>query len=116
MVYLDTMRISSSEVWHLQHPWRRFCSIYGHLMVPHRWKGDAPNFIQACKRCGFSELAGCARCDEAEGIDSVPALTAYIASLENPTPNRPILLCPECAQDHRNYWQERWDEYYSGRS
>jgi len=29
-------------------------------------------------------------------------------------PNRDLFLCDSCAMEYHDYWQERWDDYYSG--
>jgi hypothetical protein len=48
----------------------------------------------------------CGECGATEGVRLVQAMTVY--------PDTPILFCGSCAEDYRSYWQERWDEYYSG--
>lgn len=52
-------------------------------------------------------------CDEL-ALWVTPAMTAYHWEGVGEDPNRPRLLCPYCSEEYRSYWQERWDEYYSG--
>lgn len=45
------------------------------------------------------------------------AMTAYHFEgvLNSPEdPNRDLTLCEACWEEYYDYWQERWDEYYSG--
>lgn len=41
------------------------------------------------------------------------AMTAYHWDGTGDNPNADVVLCDECWEDYRSYWQERWDEYYS---
>jgi hypothetical protein len=34
---------------------------------------------------------------------------------EPPDPNQDPILCDDCAEDYRSYWQEMWDEYNASR-
>ena len=70
----------------------------------------------------------CERCQSEEGVKAIPAMTAYHPTplsrwkrlmldnpLDPPDPNADVYLCPDCAQDHVEYWTEMWDEYNRGR-
>jgi hypothetical protein len=64
----------------------------------------------------------CEYCDSTEGVVledsrtsySLPDLTIYDLlfpeDLENP--NRPIWLCRSCAEEHHEFWDEQWREYW----
>lgn len=39
----------------------------------------------------------------------------YEGKWENPdNPNRPVLLCNDCAETHHEHWDDMWAEYYDG--
>lgn len=48
---------------------------------------------------------------------SIPAsLTQYQTELpdDHPdSPNYPGILCADCAEEYRKYWQAMWEEYYA---
>lgn len=57
------------------------------------------------------------KCDNKKDVEWMPAATHYYWDVdEDPLndPNRPIFLCPRCAEEYNTSWQERWDEYYAG--
>jgi len=71
----------------------------------------------------------CEQCETTEGVKAVPGMTAYATShLEPKTrydwlnlefdrpedPNRDVFLCPDCAEEHVEYWNSMWDEYHRG--
>lgn len=88
-----------------------------------RWvPPSADPIIRACERCGTYK-----------GVQLVPSMTAYVQRTPTvwdricaedggltptpnvlPDPNPPSWLCPECAKDYQEYWEEQWAEYYSG--
>ncbi len=64
-------------------------------------------FMLECERCGR----------QCSGVKSESSRTMYnfdgpIGSPEDP--NRDIMLCRDCAKEHHDYWNERWDDYYAG--
>ena len=67
-----------------------------------------------CLRCGSTVevLMECSR----TSYDTSRVRTRYERILEPnpPDPNAPIPLCRECAEDHHEYWDEMWSNYYSG--
>ena len=40
--------------------------------------------------------------------------TAYHWDGKGEDPNRPVLLCRECAAEHHDHWDGMWDEYHAG--
>lgn len=72
----------------------------------------------------------CAYCDRTEGVALVHSHTAYPALTLDlwqwlalpddpeqalplpPEPNPDLFLCPVCAQQYTQFWDEQWDEYY----
>ena len=50
----------------------------------------------------------CKACKK-DGAEKRRQNTAYYNDEENFA-----ILCPDCQKDADEYWQERWDEYYSG--
>lgn len=76
----------------------------------------------------------CARCEATEGVtlqDSrtmyyVPPLTRFQRLLfddpineegadPRPDPNAPVPLCPDCAVEHHQHWDDLWREVYYSR-
>ena len=39
----------------------------------------------------------------------------YMAQHPEKDPNRDRLLCDFCAEDHYQYWNDMWSDYYAGR-
>lgn len=60
-------------------------------------------------------LLMCARCDTTENVSLENSRTCHVAREEEPNPNAPIPLCPSCAKEHHEYWDEMWADYYRGR-
>jgi hypothetical protein len=74
-------------------------------------------------------VATCERCGSTEGVELEDSRTMYepkvysryelLMLLDDPLvdepedPNRPWLLCRECAKEHHEYWDEMWDMYRS---
>jgi hypothetical protein len=73
------------------------------------------------------EVPPCERCGTTEGVDVRSSRTMYPAPRlsswermllddeglgEPPDPNAPPWLCPECAKEHDEYWDEMWSDYY----
>jgi hypothetical protein len=56
----------------------------------------------------------CEHCGSIWGVKLEPSYTAYYWDGVGEDPNREVMLCRACAEYHRDYWQERWDEYYAG--
>lgn len=59
-------------------------------------------------------IEACERCEETKGVKIEDSRTAYHWDGKGDDPNRPLLLCRSCANEHHAHWDERWDEYYSG--
>ena len=55
-------------------------------------------------------LGGCERCGYLWGVTYEPCRTQYADEKMNVEPK----LCRSCAQEHHDYWDERWAEYYGG--
>lgn len=57
----------------------------------------------------------CGECEQvSEDVKERTAMTAYHWDGTGENPNAPPVLCDECWGDYHAYWQERWDDYYSG--
>lgn len=59
----------------------------------------------------------CDHCDSTEGVEMESSRTAYHYTGEPGSaddPNKPVPLCPPCADDHHSYWDSLWDNYYRG--
>lgn len=59
-----------------------------------------------------SLLPTCEYC-AAHGAQKIRAMTAYHWDGKSEDPNRDLTLCVDCADEYLEYWQERWDDYYS---
>jgi hypothetical protein len=69
--------------------------------------------------------AVCARCGAAEGIQLEDARTEYaqpepdffdhLIGEPPPDPNAPVPLCRACAEEHHEFWDAMWQDYYEGR-
>jgi hypothetical protein len=58
------------------------------------------------------------KCDNRDGVEWVDGRTFYQWNIdEDPDedPNRDRFLCPGCAKEWNDYWDEMWNEYYYGR-
>ena len=57
----------------------------------------------------------CECCKQAKpDVKAHPAMTAYYWDGTGDDPNADVIACDSCWEDYRAYWQERWDDYYSG--
>ncbi len=84
---------------------------------------DVPTLRQSLKDAWtawwkYHERPCCARCGTLRGgLRLECSRTSY--SYNGPdgpnNPNRPDLLCRSCAQEHHDYWNDMWRDYYSGR-
>ena len=45
--------------------------------------------------------------------DLTPSMTCYAWDGKGEDPNRPFLLCEECAEEHVEHWSNMWGEYYA---
>jgi hypothetical protein len=45
----------------------------------------------------------------------VSAMTMYSWDGTGINPNRDLLFCDECEDEYCEFWQEMWNDYYSGR-
>lgn len=57
----------------------------------------------------------CANCGNTEGVAWESSRTMYPRKPGEPDPNAPVSLCRDCAAEHHEYWDERWEEYNRGR-
>lgn len=77
--------------------------------------------LRLWKKFSSVALDGCERCGSLVGVMDESSRTSYhvegIEGRENTPvdPNRSVRLCRGCAQDHHDYWSERWADYYGGR-
>lgn len=90
-----------------------------HLNCPHcKGKGCQPGDpegapLEACLYCGGSGNQGveplkCMRCNTTDAVEMRPSYTAYHWNGEGENPNADVPLCPECFEEHREYWNEMW--------
>jgi hypothetical protein len=63
---------------------------------------------------GDSKPLICAQCGTNKHVRLEPSRTQYHWDGEGEDPNADVPLCPPCAEEHRAYWNERWEEYYGG--
>ena len=59
---------------------------------------------------------GCLRCGRRWGCHIYPARSQYVrqdGSLDE-RKNVPVWLCPVCFEEYTEYWDELWQEYYTG--
>lgn len=63
----------------------------------------------------MSTMEACMKCGSKEGVKLEDSRTQYEWDGIGEDPNSPIPLCRECAKEHHEEWDERWQEYYSGR-
>ncbi|MHA1470839.1 MAG: hypothetical protein ACTSSP_09805, partial [Candidatus Asgardarchaeia archaeon] len=57
-------------------------------------------------------------CHGRENLSWVSSRTMYTWDVDKEPledPNRSYFLCPTCDSQYNEHWQERWDDYYSGR-
>lgn len=63
----------------------------------------------------------CEYCGTIWGLELEASRTMYSVDYYSPTyhvrndPNRSRFLCRCCAQQHHEYWDEMWSDYYGGR-
>lgn len=58
------------------------------------------------------------QCNNKESIKWISSRTYYewdVDEQPGEDPNRPRFLCPSCAKEWNDYWDEMWNEYYAGR-
>lgn len=71
---------------------------------------------ESIKKISWDTLT-CSNCGS-HGAKHYPCRTQYDTSLLKEFDNDPNyipLLCPECAREYNEYWDEMWREYYNGR-
>lgn len=59
------------------------------------------------KKIGDPADCPCDRCQATLGVSWADSRTMYHWD-DGPNPNAPIPLCPECTEDHDDYWDEMW--------
>jgi len=69
---------------------------------------------------GHCEYCGCPYgvfLEDSRTAYEYPDRTRYqiIADIQLPDPNAPLALCRDCAEEHHEFWDDMWTEYYSGR-
>jgi hypothetical protein len=60
-------------------------------------------------------LDRCESCGTKHAVKRIHAMTMYYWNGKGEDPNRDLSFCPEHVCEYQEYWQERWDEYNSGR-
>lgn len=55
-------------------------------------------------------MGKCPYCKKIGRLEKPESMTVYV----NEKGNETKFQCKECAQDYREHWQERWDDYYKG--
>jgi hypothetical protein len=73
--------------------------------------GKDPYYL---KKLGTPADEPCECCDRTADVQWEPSYTAYYWDGTGEDPNRPVALCRDCEPTHREYWKERWDDYYAG--
>jgi len=58
------------------------------------------------------EICGTIKNLKLEGSRTMYCFEGDWDDLKNP--NRPKLLCSCCAEEHHDYWNDMWSEYYNG--
>jgi hypothetical protein len=79
---------------------------------------DDPDAIRSRQaEIAIEERRGCERCGSAAGVSRGPRGCAYHYEGTEGDANDPNYanLCPPCWVEEREYWDEMWKEYYSGR-
>lgn len=60
-------------------------------------------------------MATCECCQlDRPDVKARSAMTAYHWDGTGENPNADVVLCDPCWESYRAYWQEMWDNYYSG--
>lgn len=67
------------------------------------------HYLLGVKNPGRCE--GCKR--DVEYIVQTPSCTKYCWDGQGEDPNRDRMLCITCSEDHLDYWNEMWSDYYS---
>ena len=76
---------------------------------------------EAVKRVGAATLAKyikapvpegtpCEECGATDGVERQSCRTAYADDSMNTSP----ALCPPCAKEYNDHWDDMWAEYYNG--
>jgi hypothetical protein len=82
----------------------------------------------AGKRENFLETVlttPCSHCERTTGVRIESSRTAYdtsrvrtrferILEPDPPDPNIDVALCPDCSEEHKEYWDEMWSHVYGG--
>lgn len=56
----------------------------------------------------------CECCGSTNDVSIAPRMTAYKWDGTGEDPNKPPALCPRCTEDHIDFWESQWQDYYSG--
>lgn len=108
---LDNMLIWASIL-------KAFSTCFGLALWWHKFKTSLADRIEAI----FVWRVFAPRCEYCEkwltklSLESSRTLYHFEGAWYNPeNPNRPVLLCPRCAEAHHEHWDEMWGDYNRGR-
>jgi len=72
-------------------------------------------FQKLCKRIRRKyEYNKCEHCGREGSAHWESSRTQYHWDGKGEDPNRAVALCSSCAERHHEYWDEMWQDYYSG--
>jgi hypothetical protein len=80
-----------------------------------RQKKDRENKLKEIEKRGICEYPGCEISENVKWIRSMTQYNWDVDKEPEEDPNRSAFLCERCAKEYIDYWQERWDDYNSGR-
>ncbi len=67
-----------------------------------------PPALDSYKNIGQEADCACSRCGATLGVSWADSRTMYHWDGNGLNPNAPVPLCPECTEDHDDYWDEMW--------
>jgi hypothetical protein len=73
-----------------------------------------PNFDVMSQAAKLQQKQACSHCGSKIGVEKESSRTMYHWDGKGQDPNADILFCRPCASFHHDYWDEMWNEYYSG--
>ena len=71
--------------------------------------------VGAISRVIWDRIPRCEYCQAMFDLDKEDSRTMYCWNGEGEDPNRPVLLCKQCAKMHHEYWDDMWSDYYGSR-